>query len=133
MKGCLFPLALTLAAGAALAGPVDGPTTEKLEVPSSRPNAVGEADLTRVFRGGQRATVVVIGDHNPVADLEVRVYEVKGDSEGKLIAHDGGKASRDIVGVSWVPARTGPYRIVIRNPAPLTEKNPFNRCYVVLR
>src|SRR4051794_13867937 len=113
---CL-PALLLFLTGAALAGPVDGPTAMKIEVPATKPSEVGETDLTRTFRGGERATVIIIGDHRPVVDLEVRVYEVKAGGEGKLVTRDGGSGGRDIIGVSWVPTRTGPYRIVIRNPS----------------
>jgi len=124
---------LCVATGAVLAGPVDGPSSFRLQVPSTKGEQVGEAEFVREFRGGQRACVIVVGDHDPVVELEVRVYETEKDStaEGKLVARDGG--GKDVLGAVWVPARTGPYRIVILNPSPFGPKNPYNRCYIAVK
>ena len=64
-----------------LAGPVDGPK-EYLEhpVPASKPNEPGEMEMTIEFKGGERASIIVLGDHKPPADLEIRVYEL--DAKG---------------------------------------------------
>lgn len=129
-----FAIAVLLAAlGTAVAGPVDGPTSMKLRVPASKPGEIGEAEFTREFKGGQRAAVIIVGDHRPVVDLEVRVYETRSDStEEKLVARDGG--GKDILGAVWIPARTGSYRIVIRNPSAYkTDTNPYDECYVAIK
>jgi hypothetical protein len=126
-------VALLAALGAAVAGPVDGPTSMELRVPASKPGEIGEADFTREFKGGQRAAVIIVGDHRPVVDLEVRVYETSKDStEEKLVARDGG--GKDILGAVWIPARTGSYRIVIRNPSEYKpDTNPYDKCYIAIR
>lgn len=122
-----------LIAGAALAGPVDGPTSFKIQVPASKGNEIGEAEVTKDFRGGERACVLIVGDHRPVVDLELRVYEVRPDStEQKLVARDGG--GKDIIGAVWIPPRTGSYRIVIRNPSAFKKDiNPFDDCYIAIK
>ena len=120
--------------GDAGAGPTKGVINrDDFQVPASTTEGVpGEADFIEEFRGNQRARVIVKGDHRPVTDLEVLVYEVSTTGgEDKLVARD--KGTRDIVGVVWTPPRTGMYRIVVRNPAPASRANPYNICYVTMR
>ena len=95
-------------------------------MPATKGSEIGEAEFVERFEGGVPARILVVGDHKPVADLEIFVYEVsdKG-TEGKLVAHDGGPEQGDRVGVVWYPPRTGSYRIVVRNPAPASKQNPW--------
>ena len=78
--------------------------------------------------------MIVVGDHNPVADLQISVYEMSGKgTEGKLIAQDGGPEQGDRVGVVWYPPRTASYRIVVRNPAPKSAQNLRNLALMSIR
>jgi hypothetical protein len=107
------------------AEPVGGPQyVEAFRVPATKGSEIGEAEQVFRFEGGKPARVILIGDHNPVADLEIFVFEVSEKGvDGKLVAHDGGPEQGDRLGVVWYPPRTGNYRIVVRNPAPQTKEN----------
>jgi hypothetical protein len=117
------------------ADPVEGPKIMGLRVPAAAAKGeVGEAELVERFQGGKPARVIVVGDHDPVADLEVLVFEVSEKGvDGKQVAHDGGPEQGDRVGVVWYPPRTGSYRIVVRNPAPRSEKNPYCKATISIR
>lgn len=133
-KTALASMVLSLSIGYAVAGPTRGVINrDDFQVPASAAEGVpGEAELIEEFRGNQRARVIVKGDHQPITDLEVLVYEVSTTGgEEKLVARD--KGTRDLVGIVWTPPRTGMYRIVIRNPAPQSRTNPYNKCYVTVR
>ncbi len=75
--------------------------------------------LEMEFKGGERACVIVRGDHRPVVDLRVTVY----DAQGKVVAKD--DRGGDIVTVIWYPPRDAVYRIEIVNPG-----EAYNVCYV---
>jgi hypothetical protein len=92
-----------------LGSPVSGPYREpqrqgrkasKLEVGSPY-------EFKDIFRANQRASVIVEGDHNPVMNLTLKVF----DPAGNLVAAD--TAGGDMVAVSWYPPRTQEYRISI--------------------
>lgn len=80
---------------------------------------------TRHYRGGERASVLVIGDHKEVPQLEVTVY----DAKGAVVATDktSNRLVSDMVGVVWFPPRDGDYRIVVRNP------DSPNKCYIAIK
>jgi hypothetical protein len=131
-------LTLAVAIASSWAGPVAGTIIRNagregsLQVPSARDGAFGEADMLVECRANQRTTIVIRGDHKPVADLELLVFEVApGNAEGKLVAGDKGKG--DVVGAVWIPQRTAMYRVIVRNPAPFSKENPYNECYVSIR
>ena len=109
------------------ADPVGGPQfIQQFKIPAAKGGEIGEADQVFRFEGGKPARVLVVGDHKPVADLELFVFEVSAKGvDGKLVAHDGGPEQGDRVGVVWYPPRTGNYRIVVRNPAPQSKENPW--------
>ncbi len=68
---------------------------------------------TRAFRGGERAAVLAIGDHQ---DPSVRVQIAVFDAKGVLIAEDkGSEPASDYAGLVWYPPRDGDYRIVVRH------------------
>jgi hypothetical protein len=118
------------------AGPVGGPQPlQPLKVPAAaREGEFGEEETVVRFEGGKPARVIVVGDHKPVADLELFVYEVSAKGvDGKLVAHDGGPEQGDRVGVVWYPPRTGSYRIVVRNPARETKDNPWCEALMSIR
>ncbi len=115
-----------------LAGPVEGPEAGNIKVPSAqKEESAGEYEFTKEFRSNERASVVILGDHRPVVDLEIAVYHVAESGVETLVTRDGG--AKDLVGVTWVPPRNGRYRVVIRNPVPLTQENPYNLCWMVVR
>lgn len=100
-----------------------------IDVPTTEGQTIGEVDMVRTFKGGERACAIVVGDHNPVADMEIIVY----DSKDRIVVQDGGQKLGDVVGVVWHPQRTEQFRIVIRNPATKTRNNPHNHCWVAIK
>ena len=68
----------------------------------------------RMFRGGQRASVIVIGSRENAANIELTVR----DAKGKLIVEDkaNGGLAGTIVAVLWYPPRDAEYRIEVRQP-----------------
>jgi hypothetical protein len=75
-----------------------------------------------IFKGGERACVIVEGDHKPVINL---VLEVR-DAENKLVARD--NAGGDICAVIWYPPRTGAYTIWLEN-----KQNDYNIITLVVQ
>src|SRR5688572_13485812 len=63
------------------------------------------------FRGGERACVLAIGDHDPVVDIQVSVF----DEKGNLVAEEKGNGTpvSDFVAVVWYPPRDADYRIEV--------------------
>jgi hypothetical protein len=85
----------------------------------------GAAGTIKTFAAGRRACVVVVGDHDPVVDLEVKVY----DSKGNLVAQDRGQdPARDYVAVMWYPPRQEQYRIMIHSYGAA-----YNKCSVAIK
>ncbi len=82
----------------------------------------GTHTIKERFRGGQRAMVLVVGDHQPVVDVGVFVY----DDKGKLVAKDMGGG--DVVAAVWYPPRDAFYEIKIES-----HGKEFNDCYVVVK
>jgi hypothetical protein len=82
----------------------------------------GKAEFKETFMGGRRACVIVKGDHDPVVDLGVYVY----DANERLVAKDEGRG--DFVAAIWYPPRDASYRIVVHNPA-----SQWNKCYIVVK
>jgi|SRR5262245_4043474 len=74
------------------------------------------------FRGGQRACVIVRGDHKPVVNLALSVY----DAKDELVAEDRGGG--DYVAVIWYPPRDALYKIKVHNPG-----IEYNDCYISLK
>jgi hypothetical protein len=66
-------------------------------------------ETTHTFRGGERACVIVVGDHKPPSPMEVRVF----DAKKRLVAET--RADTDTAAVIWYPPVTGNYRIEVRN------------------
>lgn len=68
--------------------------------------------LTLAYRGGERACVTAIGDHDPVQELAIVVT----DAKGAVVATDRGKGpASDFVCAIWYPPRDGTYRIEVHN------------------
>jgi hypothetical protein len=111
----LFSVVLTLLASVAGSGsPLGGSNRKEVTV-----SEMANVELEEKFRGGERACVIVRGDHDPVVNLGLFVYDDKGSLVGK---DDGGG---DIVAVIWYPPRDATYKIKLRNPGKV-----YNKCLV---
>jgi hypothetical protein len=102
MIPCLMILLMT-----ARSAPIGGSwqTTPRAKVEPKQPWS-----QTFAFRGGERAAVLAIGDHNESGiRLQVAVF----DGKGALVAEDkgGSELASDYVGLVWYPPRDGEYRI----------------------
>ena len=118
--GCLL-LVLALLTLPAFCGPLGirrGGTT-KYELPGGYP---GEKKIKVKFEGGKRASIILEGDHRPVADLGIEVY----DDNNRLVAKDEGKG--DFAAVIWYPPVTGEYVIRLLN-----KQKDYNLCYLVIK
>ena len=102
--------------------PTDGSWGESVGIPTSP-----AWETTKSFRGGERACVLAIGDHQQeIPNLHVAIY----DKNNQLVAEDKGENTLvgDYVAVIWYPPRDGNYRIVVRNPA-----SGINKCYIAIK
>ena len=81
---------------------------------------------TKIFRGGERASVQVIDKPGDLVPLRVAVF----DSTGVLMGEDKGDAIPEgtYMSVSWFPPRDGTYSIEIRH----VDNGAFN-CYVTIK
>ena len=80
------------------------------------------------FKGGQRACVIVVGDHQPVVPLELKVE----DAKGNLIGEDKG-GREDLRAVIWYPPRDGEYTISISVPHLPPQYPDYNLLTIVLK
>jgi hypothetical protein len=81
------------------------------------------------FKAGRRASVIVKGDHRPIAPLTLEIFDEKGnlvarDDPGKGVGKTDAKGN-DYAGVVWYPPRDGYYTIKITN-----HHNEYNQCYL---
>jgi len=107
----------------AIPGPGGGsPVQGKHSLGRQRVPERAKVQFKKEFRGGERACVIVTGDHDPIVDLGLYVY----DQKGTLIAKD--EAGGDFVAVMWYPPRDAVYRIEISNPG-----ETYNACYISLK
>jgi hypothetical protein len=133
----LFVAALGLfCAGPGGAGPIHGDAQLRRRV-----EAKGVVTITKEdrqlghllkFKGGERACVVVMGDHKPVVPdvLDIR------DDQGRLIGRDEpargvgapNALGNDVAAVIWYPPRDGYYRITIES-----HGVEYNDVYIALR
>jgi hypothetical protein len=130
MKFFLVPAGLVMALSFGSSGhgePVRGSHVFERRLDGLSPGSGGKqepgtAEFKEAFRGGRRACVIVKGDHRPVVDLAVFVY----DANGRLVAKDEGRG--DFVTAIWYPPRDATYRIVIQSPG-----KDYNDCYIVVK
>lgn len=101
----LTAVAILGAANLALSSPITGARS----ISKERVEKLSEHMIVERFRGGERACVIVRGDHDPVVDIELHVLDEKGQTVAKDIG--GG----DLVAVVWYPPRDANYRIRIVN------------------
>ena len=74
------------------------------------------------FRGGERACVIATGDHDPVVNLGLFIY----DAQDRLVAQDEGPG--DYVAVIWYPPRDAVYKIKVHNTG-----EQFNKCWISMK
>lgn len=94
--------ALFVAGRPAMADKLGGPVSWTMRAP-----AQDERFHRFLFRGGERATVYVLGDWD--TDLDVYVY----DADGRMVARDIDRTDQCVV--SWTPERTGYFTIKVKN------------------
>jgi hypothetical protein len=75
-----------------------------------------------VFKGNERACVIFIGDHDPVVDLVVSVF----DDKGKLVARD--DPGSDFCVAIWFPAHDASYTIELEN-----RGREYNKCWLAIK
>jgi hypothetical protein len=111
-------LTVLAASLSAQASPVDGITAIKDKVSG------GTSFVRKMkFKGGERACVIAIGDHQPVVDLHLRVE----DARGQLVGED--KPGGDLCCVIWYPPQDGDYTISVAVPH-IEAKLDYNLLYV---
>jgi hypothetical protein len=111
-------LAAGLAWGSpAQAGPLKGGMHDKRRIEA---NASLRFKVT--FKGNERACFIVIGDHRPVVDLVVSVYDEK---ERLITRVDPGG---DICAAIWYPERDATYIVEVEN-----RGEDYNECYIVAK
>jgi hypothetical protein len=99
-------------------GPLKGPhAMSKVHV-----LAKGQTEFEEVFQGGRRACVIAVGDHKPVVDIGISVY----DAAKRLVAEDNGGG--DYVAAIWYPPRDAKYKIVVKN-----DGVEYNEMYIVFK
>jgi hypothetical protein len=118
---------ITLAVLAVLAsasGLVEGsPQEGGIAIPRVRLEAQDKRRLPPLrFKGNERACAILMGDHRPVVDLAIYVY----DEKGTLVAKD--DAGLDYCAAIWYPPRTATYTIVLEN-----KGREYNDCYLSLK
>lgn len=132
MRGVLFAVGVSLLSLAPFShgGPVNGTawSYEQVGAGTVRDGVVTEPGclhFTKAYVAGQRACVVVIGDHNPIVDVEVKVY----DEKNQLVAQDRGQGkAKDFVAVMWYPPRQETYRIEV-----CSYGKEFNKCSIAFK
>jgi hypothetical protein len=103
--------------GPGRAGPKDGNIGTYIKV-----EAGGKRSLKVRFKGNERACVIFIGDHDPVVDLAVYVF----DEKGKLVTKD--DPGGDFCAAIWYPPREGVYAIQVEN-----RGNVWNKCWLAVK
>ena len=110
--------------------PIDGSSWARTRVPEGSGagdtmTEPGMLSISRTFKAGERACVIVIGDHRPIVDVEVKVY----DSKERLVAkRRGTEPAPDFVGVAWYPPREEKYRIEVSSYG-----KEYNECSVAIK
>jgi len=101
------------------AGPVHGGVGQYITLDGGATAPLSEPVM---FRGGQRACVILIGDHDPPVPLSVRIY----DEEKNLVVEDA--PGLDYCAAIWYPPRDGAYYIELHNGG-----EQWNRCWLAIK
>jgi hypothetical protein len=111
--------------------PVEGPSWARKRVPAGSVDEGGKIsepgtyEFSKVYAAGQRACVIVIGDHKPVVDVEIKVF----DARNNLIVQDRGQApAQDFAAVMWYPPRQETYRVAVHSYG-----KEFNECSIAIK
>jgi hypothetical protein len=132
MRRTLFAVGLVVLSLAPLGhgAPADG-TAWSLEdiaagvVRSGVVTEPGCMHFTKAYVGGERACVVLVGDHRPVVDVEIKVL----DSKKQVVAHDRGQGpARDFAAVVWYPPREETYTIEV-----CSYGEEYNKCSIAFK
>ncbi len=115
----LSVLAIAALVSRGTSAPINGPEWFKKRVEKASPDPQGgklqpsSIAFNRTFKGGERASIVAVGDHEPIVPVGIRILDKNGD----LVAQDlgAGEKTADFAGVVWYPPRDGVYTIVILN------------------
>jgi hypothetical protein len=75
-----------------------------------------------VFKGNERACVILIGDHEPVVDLVLSIY----DSDNNLVTRD--DPGGDYCAAIWYPTRDAAYTIEVEN-----RGQQWNKCWIAFK
>ncbi len=122
------------------AGPVTGNWAFKpkiggqgtLTLQKDTPMSSGKLGNRVKFKGGRRACVIVMGDHDPIVPVTLQIHDDQGnlvavDEPGKNV--DSSKApGNDVCAVVWYPPRDGYYKITIQNTG-----RDWNQCWVAIK
>jgi len=112
-----------LALGLAVeASPLKGGYALQAKVPGGQDKQLFED----TFKAGERACVIVIGDHNPPVPLHLKVL----DAKGNLIGED--KSVGDYCAVIWYPPRDGVYVVSVAVPNISGDAN-YNILYIAVK
>jgi hypothetical protein len=103
---------------------------KKTPVPGERGMLTPLGDHLK-FRAGQRACVILMGDHDPIVPM---VIEIR-DEAGKVVARDepgkgvekADEKGNDLCAVAWYPPRDGYYSITIKNSG-----KQYNKCWLAI-
>jgi hypothetical protein len=140
----LLTVGSLLCAGSGQAGSVRGPwggyitvggratlvLNKKSPVPGRGDTALPLGDHLK-FRAGQRACVILMGDHDPIVPMVVEIRDEAGtvvarDEPGKGVGKTDEKGN-DVCAVAWYPPRDGYYTITIKNPG-----KAYNKCWLAI-
>lgn len=121
MRNTTAFLSILLGTALAAAGPVDGPNAGYKEIPGGTAEAPGEFTDQAIFRGGQRACVVVAASGEKTGPLELIVR----NASKQVVAQDRGEV---LLGAVWYPTRDEAYTVILRNP-----EGSVRKCWVVLK
>jgi hypothetical protein len=106
-------------ASVALTAPLQGPITLRRWIIQASEMGPGGELVPRAkrfkldFRGGERACVIVSGDHDPIVPVTVAIYEES--TQRKLFEDISSQQAPDIVAAIWYPPRDGHYVVEITN------------------
>ncbi len=74
------------------------------------------------FKGGERACVIVVGDHDPVCDILIEVFD---ENNNSVVKADPGS---DFCAAIWYPKRDGIFNIKVS-----LRSDVWNKCWVSIK
>jgi hypothetical protein len=101
------------------ASPVAGGLGKYIKLDGQSKGRIKEPIL---FKGGERACVILIGDHDPSVPLAVSIY----DEENNLVVRD--DPGIDFCAAIWYPPRDGHYYIEVEN-----RGVQWNKCWIAVK